>query len=486
MTQTEHDELRAELAELAGPGSVPEPGFVDASRAWERGTRWGRRRRRVAAASTALCLVVLGALAWGLPHSLPAGDEAPLAAQSTGVGVAQIPSRLWDTPSRASQIGWGAPVVAVQEAPRWGWFGSDPGIAVRTGDGRQGFVVADDYAGGVTVSPDGRRIAYWITGETSGTPNTSGGQAVTVTGIAVRDVVDGSLRIHDFASPHGVSTSTLYFAADALLVADVGAWRAGDDGDDMARSSAEADQGLVWDVAGDAEPTPWTELFGDDVAVPGAHFSWAREGRVFALGGSTLGPGFGFQAVEEYDLRSGEVAPVAYAIGNWPESGSGTPNVVADHDGGFYLLGDGRGTQNPNEVAAVARSAEFSDFLEKPRVLEGSDGTLGFFGVRDGAVLVSRIAEKTEMVTADTLQDVVAMWAEGEVRTMEVLVDVQSEGDTEHGRWQWATDLLESVPLTEASEPESPVSPWVWIAGGVGVFVTALGGVAVWWRRAQP
>ncbi|MFC6153180.1 hypothetical protein [Nocardioides yefusunii] len=489
MTHTEHDELRADLNRLADPVEVPEPGFVDASTAWTRGRRWGRRRRAVAGASAALCVVVVGAVAWAVPASLPSVEEAAPASRSDA--TAQIPGRLWDTPSRAGGIGWGVPAVAAQEAPRWGWFGSDPGVAVRTGDGRQGFVEAPDHAGGVTVSPDGRKIAYWITGETSGTPNTEGGQSMVVTGIAVRDVHDGTLLTHDFGTEHGLSTRTLYFADDALLVADAGAWRAGDDGDDMARGSSEVGGGVVWDLSADAAPKPWEELFGDDVEVPNALFAWARDGRIVTLGSSKLGPGDGYDPVESYDLRTGKVEQVGRAIGEWPGSTSGLPNVVTDRAGDVYLVGDGRREQHPNSVTVVPNGVDdLSAITVGPRAVPGSDGTLGFFGVRDGKVLVSRIDDNEEMVTAGSSQDVIAMWPEGEVRTMEVIVDVQSEGDSEHGNWQWATDLLETAPLADPfapqGPPESPTSPWAWIAGGAGVLVVALGGAALWWRRAQP
>src|SRR6478735_11395339 len=182
---TLHDRL-VDLADDAPTGGAL-PGL------WDRGRRIARRRRigtAAIAAAACLALLVVAGLGWG--SGRPA-SVAPAGSQRTPA----MPDKLYE-PS-----GWlgsfdGAPgtLAAVFPTRREHLTASEPGIVgVSATTGRYGFIDLPDLAdiadreGAMALSADGRRLAYWITGETTQSPRAADGDPIT--GFAVYDAVTG-------------------------------------------------------------------------------------------------------------------------------------------------------------------------------------------------------------------------------------------------------------------------------------------------------
>ena len=134
---------------------------------------------------------------------------------------------------------------------RTAWWG----VSGMTGEAR--FLDLPDAAVGVgspALSEDGRRLAYWSTGPTTGEPLIDGDYDPAV-GVAVLDLVTGDVRRWDTSTPHGLMTAGLAWAGDVL-------WWVGGDyatggteeerrGESSARVAAH-----TWDLGSDERRTP--------------------------------------------------------------------------------------------------------------------------------------------------------------------------------------------------------------------------------------
>ena len=347
----------------------------------------------------------------------------------------------------------GEPVVAVRLTERGTWTGEVPAIAVLTGSGRYLHLDAPDIndQGNVVVSPDGRRVAYWASGEPSGTPNTSGGQVVPVTGVAVVDVVTGDVERHDFETEHGLGPQGLLWAGSDTLLGRFNQDVAGDDEPDRAGFSVGAPS-WRWDLDGTSEPV---RLRGVNVG----SFTEATAGEV--LNARTL-----------LDLATGEVRrlPVRGGTGSSGFSGS---NAFLREDGVLAQLG-GRGSADavPNVVVTL------SDLRAREVVQEGVPGTTRTWqvlGWRDGDLLTTRdpdgLYDRFEVVAVDI--------ADG---TSEVLL----EGDEELLGWGWATDLMATAPVVDGVAPPTPMDPREVLGLGVTLLVVTVAGLLTWRRRVEP
>src|SRR5690606_38636885 len=144
---------------------------LDPAKLWERGTRW-RRLRVLVTASVMVCLLVV---AGGSGALLVLGDRAPGSAQTTSPSTvpASRPETIYAVPEWAGEIK-GVPLAAITMTDRAGWTGRSTGVAGLTAHGHTyGFLDLPAYMGEETLSPDGRRVAYWAAGTPSGDPNTA-------------------------------------------------------------------------------------------------------------------------------------------------------------------------------------------------------------------------------------------------------------------------------------------------------------------------
>lgn len=440
--------------ELAGLGraaddavhgvATPPPGDL-----WPRGERWRRRRRRGTVVMAGTGAVLVAAL------SLVTVERAapPEPAVSPG-STPTLPDRVYAVSPWLPVEVPGEPVVAARLTERSTWTGEVPAIAVLTGSGRYLYLDAPNVDENETmvVSPDGRRVAYWASGEPLGTPNTSGGQSVPVTAVSVVDVVTGDLERHDFETEHGLGPQGLVWAGSDTLLGRFNQDVAGDDEPDRAGFSVGTPS-WRWDVDGTSEPV---RLRGVNVG----SFTEATAGEV--LNARTL-----------LDLAAGEVRrlPVRGGTGSWGFSGS---NAFLREDGLLAQLGGRRSAD------AVPNVVTLSD-LRAPEVVQqtvpGSADTLQVLGWREDDLVTTRevesddFAQHFEIVALDVTD-----------RTAEVLL----EGGEELPGWDWATDLLATAPVVDGVAPPTPMDPREVVGLGVMVLVGTVIGLVVWRRRVEP
>jgi hypothetical protein len=210
-------ELHERLAGLASvtPATSPPPDL------WPRGVR---RRRVVAAGRTAVVAVLvlmvgLGGWAWHQTRPVEPADTH---------GTPHLPDGVY-TPSTWLPSFDGPPgaLVAVGVAERKTLFHTRPAVyGVTASTGAYGFVslpgdavvqTPSGDADGPSLSPDGTRIAYWLTGTPQGTPNTKL-VGVTVTGVGVYDTATGRTWTVRVPTPHGLEPSTLQWLDGDRLV----------------------------------------------------------------------------------------------------------------------------------------------------------------------------------------------------------------------------------------------------------------------------
>lgn len=218
------DELGGALKELARQAQAPTP--VDPAALWRQG-RSRVRRRRIVIAATAVVLAVLGSLAVVRPEPrvvMPAGSpHAPAIPENI-----YRPNRFLAGVSKAGPPGRLAVIVpgSGDQGHRYGrWYG----ISATTGA-----YVALDLPGLATdsamrLSPDGYRLAYWVTGPTRKktfgppTPSDAGGPLPDrpAAGVAVYDTRDGTVVKHPALTDFGLATDVvdvgLYWLDDDTL-----------------------------------------------------------------------------------------------------------------------------------------------------------------------------------------------------------------------------------------------------------------------------
>lgn len=206
----------------------------------------GRRRQRARWAGTAACLVVLAVLGAG---------AVPPALQRTQGLVAVSPDAGLRLPDVIRQPGEWEPafpsapgrLVAVGFGTRGGWWSSRNawwGVSAATGESR--FLELSDAVTSIEATPalsaDGRRLAYWITGETLGEPLMVHGLAPAV-GVAVVDLVTGDVERWRTGTRRGMATYGLAWAGDVLW------WAGGDYSEDSTPTQWGSNSATyTWDV----------------------------------------------------------------------------------------------------------------------------------------------------------------------------------------------------------------------------------------------
>ncbi|MEZ5092490.1 hypothetical protein [Nocardioides sp.] len=253
-------DLHERLDELARRAPTGPP----AADLWRRGRR--RQARRVVAGAVAGLAVALatgigGAALWARVDTSPQPAE-PAPAEM------RLPDRIF-TPSPWLQgtddLGPGGPYVALLGAERAGWdslwTSVAPGVVGVGLDGSYRFLDLPGYVGDhgwsdqsqqLALSPDGRYVAYWTTGSTTGEPLLLDGSAQPSGGAAVYDTVTGAVSRIALTTEHGVAAEGAAWTGPVLRMG-YGAFDTGGVGLDSWGSRTVGQ--LTWD----ARAGSWTE-----------------------------------------------------------------------------------------------------------------------------------------------------------------------------------------------------------------------------------
>lgn len=461
MTRTLEERLAALAEHEVTPSSVP------ADELWGRGRRWQRRRAVVTSLAVSCAVALLGGtVVWGTGGSMPGAAEISVAG-SPGE-PATVPDEVWE-PSPWLDTLVDGPVVAIQETERGSWWGSELAVAaIAAHGGEYGFLDLPGYVEGASLSTDGRRVAYWVSGTPSGEPQTAEGQASVVTGVAVTDLVTGEEWRHDFDTQHGLAPEGLVWLDADTVASGHSHWVAGDSGSEMDQSSANRRTTWLWDLA---SPLPVAWEPGVDVDLDRAVVA-TRPGEVLL-------------AVDDALWWSAPSAKVGVkrlqGRYRW-SSHSGTPLLAWAPEGRLASVGGGSPDKMPNKVQVTEVTGPESRLAW--RTVPKSRETFGVLGWREGEIIVhSRIRDesyRTALFTMDpddgTMTPLVLPAGSGTEWTLGLL----SSG------WQWAGTLLETGEVVAGEKPPSPPDPRAVVGLVAGGVVTLLIGVVVWRRRGHP
>ncbi len=444
---TLHDQLER-LAERADLDAGPTGGEL-----WDRGTRYRRRIRTGTAAITAGTLLGLAVIAGvSLDRAGPAPEPAPANAP-TG-----LPSQIWEPspwlPGSAEVGPPGQVVTVIENQLRRSWTGSTYGvvaISAATGDYR--FLDLPRLALGdhtdVALAPDGRHLAYWTTGSSTGAPNTTSTfEGRPVTGFAVYDTDSGEVRTHPVPTRHGLQPDTLTWTGPGTVVVSyLQQQRGGDDG------FASGGETWVWDVRGEAPRHAPRWLSAGSWSVP-------SNGRAFLAGrrADRILDGATFEVLAR--------PPRATHL----DSGSG---LAISPDGARVagLWTPGQGISRTPSPVAVARLV---DPAETTRVRSETETYVLLGWIDDDHVAAVGAGGRDRFHSAVLEVDV----DDGSARELVVVPNGVAP-------IEWATDLLDS-PVVDRPAPPRPLDPR-WVTGGLVVLVVA-GGLSLrgWRRRVQP
>lgn len=234
-------ELRERLGDLADqvPPLPPPPDL------WDRGRRYGRRRTLTQVVVASCCLLLLAAAASTAWQTLRAPEFEP----ARGEAPARLPDRFFN-PSpwlrgtdAAGPLG---PLAAVIPADRKTWTSTRPGfvgVSATTGDYRfldlPGSAGGPEFAPDIALAPDGRHVAYWLTGETTGEPAAEHDEEAIV-GLAIYDPVTGETTRERFETKHGLHDQELIWADSETLIFQAGQILGGRSDDMLSSTSSPA------------------------------------------------------------------------------------------------------------------------------------------------------------------------------------------------------------------------------------------------------
>lgn len=194
------NDLGGALRELAREAQAPAP--VDPGELWAKGRQRVRRRRAIAGVVVVVLALLAGSAALLVPAptvAMPAGPAHDPA----------LPKNIY-TPSRwlvgtddKGPLGQVAVLGRARQGSEDGVFA----ISATTGEYRFLDLARRVRSTSVALSPDGTRVAYWITGRIRGRLYgnfVSDDDRRPVTGLAVYNTVDGSVVRRTIASDHGL------------------------------------------------------------------------------------------------------------------------------------------------------------------------------------------------------------------------------------------------------------------------------------------
>lgn len=455
--------VEARLAALANDeesARVPAAGDL-----WRRGKRWQRRRRVVTSVALS-CVVALvgGVTAWGLNGGFVPAAVTVSAADRPDEPVS-IPDTVWDLSPWLGTLVAG-PVVAIADTERGSWWGSKPAVAaISAHGGKYGFLDLPDYAGGVSLSPNGERVAYWGAGAPSGDPQTNGGHSVVVTALVVHDLTTGETRRHEVPTEHGLRGDDIVWMDDESLVANFSQHAVGDSAPARQQGHGEYTDILWWHVDEDS-PRLWP--WGADHA-PGLLFHATRDGRALVRD----------RGIWWVDPVSRQRSRLEGRPGGGGASTDGYPTLMWAGDGRLATVG---GLKN-GRMPALVRVAEVTGPNSEVewRTVRGTRGTFGVLGWRgDDVITVRKVEDEARL----------GWWLE--VFTVDVEDGTATpligygEGASEHAPWQWARDLLETAPVVAGVKPTTPFDPRLVVGLTLGAAVAALAALVLWRRRGHP
>ncbi len=217
------DQLGELLRELADDAPAIDSSPAVASAVWRRARR-SKRRDMIAAVSLSVVLLLVGGLVIGLIG--PGLQSTPPTAPAYGDGRLAIPNQIW-TPSPwtpgTADAGPIGPLALIATAPRrTSWWHTDQfaffGVSAKTGQYR--FLdlprLASDSGVDPVLSPDGRYIAYFMTGPPSGAYVQS-----DVTGLAIYNTESGAATFHAVPTIHGLGADSVTWNGNSTRVVTV-------------------------------------------------------------------------------------------------------------------------------------------------------------------------------------------------------------------------------------------------------------------------
>lgn len=452
MSDVRDEVLVRRLADL-GEDGLRGTGLASPAEMWERGLRYRRRRRRGTAVVVAATVLALGGLLSLVEVQRP--DPAPVAPAESSPA---LPDRTWE-PSPwlpgTDDLGPPGPLAMVIEADRGGWPGGHRGlVGVSAATGEYRFLDLPDRAtdgGGFALSPDGRRVAYWATGETAGTPHTLEGPGGPAVGAAVYDTTTGEVSRLDIPTRHGLSTENPLWVGGRLVLSSL-QWRAGHDGDEMLQGSANRPETRIWDpTTGDVES------LGDAVDA-----GWATASGELLL--ASVGSG--------HVLADLGTRPVT--LGRLRFDRPSSSRAVVDAGGRRIALVPGNRSPGPLSAGLALEGR-----VSLSRVPGRADVRQPLAWIDDSTVGVTLLDTRTRSGPAFRLA--VIDTVDGSRRVVTELAGPVS------GLWgQWvATDLL-GQPTRAGVEPPRPWDPRVTTGSGVLLLGGGVGAVVWWRRRVEP
>jgi hypothetical protein len=237
-----HDRL-ADLAAYTSSASPP-------ADLWARGVRRHRTTQVGRAVLVAVLVALIGVGGWTWQSARPVEP-------SDTHGSPQLPDTFYYdvSPWTHAFDGPPGPLVTVLPAQQKSLLRTTSGLIGVTGSsGTYGFLdLPADAAldanldAAFALSPNGRRLAFWLTGTPSGSPNTVQLNGLTLTGVATYDTVTGRVQEHRFETVHGISPSLLLWSDDSTLLVGYSQMLSGDDSEDS--GAAHYAGARVWDVA---------------------------------------------------------------------------------------------------------------------------------------------------------------------------------------------------------------------------------------------
>lgn len=425
--------LRSMAADVQAPHSA------DPAALWRHGRQRVRRRLAAVAAIVAVLAVVVGA---GTFMAVPVVEVTPA---GSPYGAA-IPKNVWlakdwypgtkdDPPGQVAVVG------GITRDGRNGLFV----VSARTGAYRlldlPDFADRAGDASMAALSPDGKHIAYWLTGESSGTPYPDQGNDVSElpVGVGVYDTATGKVARYLPETEHGISTDGLVWLGTDFLALTYG--------QRTSRTAAHKITTYGWRPFAESpdgrftEPTAWA---GDPLYVdrpmpstPTAIYREARTGRFGLVG---------------WDGR-------------------------IDQDSRFTMPGlpgasyQGIGRSRDFAVAAVHRDSGEDSLLFGRTDDIGNVASLEPLGGFGYARLVGWRNDHTVVVLGDGDGSPYAKLYEIDLRTPDSRTTLgTAEAEMAAPGLSFAVDLFE-FPMSEGSKPPQIDPRWVWSGVAAGIVV---------------